>query len=380
MDIRQLKRGSFTEYYVTASAEPDASGAESARRLFSDLAVLLEKEGIQVIQEKIYGKRELKTQVLEIRRASFSKGSLEQTEIPVTYLEGAPVNGAEFGGFQLWGIAPHDLGKKVVTTFPNEGLPSGRLWNEEDFQFLYIPAVTGISEDGTLPEGASQQAQRMFSNAGALLKAAGYSFGQVFRTWIYMARILDWYDNFNQVRTAFFEQEEIRRPGSKPLFPASTGIQAKSRDEECLMDLLALNVRTPGKATLKPVLQTSQQGGAFSYGSAFSRAMVLEMEGRRTVYLSGTASIDAAGETVFPDDPKLQCEQTLRCAAAVLEEQGGSLEDICSATIFFKTREVFQTYEKISRQPGFPRFPAISVIADVCRPDLLVEIEAVAII
>jgi len=63
--------------------------------------------------------------------------------------------------------------------------------------------------------------------------------------------------------------------------------------------------------------------------------------------------------------------------AAVIEQEGGSLADVSSATIFFKNAETYAAYRQVQRSEGQPPFPAICVTADVCRPELLVEMEAV---
>ena len=64
----------------------------------------------------------------------------------------------------------------------------------------------------------------------------------------------------------------------------------------------------------------------------------------------------------------------------ILEEQGGSLASITSATLFCKDRAAYEAWQRVSRLLRIPAIPKISVLADVCRHDLLVEMEAVATI
>jgi len=66
--------------------------------------------------------------------------------------------------------------------------------------------------------------------------------------------------------------------------------------------------------------------------------------------------------------------------AAILGEQGGGLEDITSATLFCKNREAWEAWKRATKLLGIPEIPKLCVIADVCRHDLLVEMEAVAVI
>ena len=108
--------------------------------------------------------------------------------------------------------------------------------------------------------------------------------------------------------------------------------------------------------------------------------MAFEIEGRRTVHISGTASINPAGDSIHVGDAELQSLETLLCIAAILEEQGGSLANITSATLFCKNRDAWEAWKRVSRQLQIPAFPKICVLADVCRHDLLVEMEVVAAI
>ena len=73
----------------------------------------------------------------------------------------------------------------------------------------------------------------MFTNAGLGLKAHGLTYRNVVRTWIYVARLLEWYDDFNRVRTAHYRLAGFGVEGGAA-FPASTGIQGHYEDEECL--------------------------------------------------------------------------------------------------------------------------------------------------
>jgi enamine deaminase RidA (YjgF/YER057c/UK114 family) len=66
--------------------------------------------------------------------------------------------------------------------------------------------------------------------------------------------------------------------------------------------------------------------------------------------------------------------------AAILRDQGGSLNDIKSATLFCKSRESYEAWERATHLLRIPLIPKVCVIADVCRGDLLVEMEAVAVI
>jgi enamine deaminase RidA (YjgF/YER057c/UK114 family) len=253
---------------------------------------------------------------------------------------------------------------------------AGRCWQGPDFRLLHVPDVAGRRDDGRLGSGAVEQADLMFANADAALRAHGFTFRSVVRTWIYLRRILEWYGDFNRVRTAFFTAQGVGMDPERS-FPASTGIQGNAAGEECRMDLLAVE---GSGAVMAPVHTSSRQGRSFDYGSAFSRAMRLRIGGLDTVLVSGTASIDTAGNTLHHDNPEAQIRETLDCIFALLDIQGGKPEDIVQATLFCKDPDFLAVYRRVMEREPAAAHPAVPVLADICRPDLLVEIEAIAVV
>ncbi len=320
------------EVFLTGTSDGAAALLESA-------AAELARRGAAPISVKAYGpSAELRDAV---RRSGLGEG------IPVTYLEAGPGR----VGLQVWAA-----GADVKPAGP------GRLWSGRGFRALHLPAVRG---EGGGPAG---QAESMFERAGALLAAHGFGWRHVKRTWIYLARLLDWYGDLNRVRSGVFRRVGVDAATG---YPASTGIQGRSgAGEECQMDVLAVD-----GLSARYIVSTPRQNEAAAYGSAFSRGVVLDRDGRRTVHVSGTASIDAAGRTIHVDDPAGQARETLACVESLLGAEGARLSDIVSATLFGRDEGVLAAARAaLGRLP----FPFVPVVADVCRRDLLVELEAVA--
>jgi enamine deaminase RidA (YjgF/YER057c/UK114 family) len=377
MEVRKIERDTFTEYHITGTVNGPCDAAEAAQALLDLVAEEIAESGIQTVQEKIYGLSELRPTVLGIRANAFRRHELD-IHVPVTWIQGAPLCGCGFVGIQVWGIAPRG-GWTCVSTVGDEKTGLGRLWTGRGFRMLHLPFVRGTRPDGTLAEGHAEQAELMFRNANAALKAHRFDYSQVKRTWIYVRRLLEWYDDLNRVRTAFYRAEGLDMGGSLA-FPASTGIQCSCDGEEIMMDVLAFDTEGPQTAAAIPITKSSRQHQSFKYGSAFSRGMAFEIEGRRTVHISGTASINPAGASIHIGDAEMQSLETLMCIAAILEEQGGSLANITSATLFCKDRASYEAWQRVSRLLRIPAIPKVCVLADVCRHDLLVEMEAVATI
>lgn len=377
LEIRPSQRETFTEYHVTASLDTPTEAGPAALQVFSALAAALATHRIQPIQEKLYGLCRGRDEVMRTRDALYRAHGLDRT-MPATWIEGTPLHGGEFTGVQIWGVAPHG-GGPCVQTVENPVTGRGRLWTGEGFRMLHLPGVSGTQRDGRLAPTRVEQAAQMFTNVGAGLAAHGLQYPQVVRTWIYMARLLEWYGDMNRVRTAHYRTHGLGVEGG-PAFPASTGIMGRSGTEECIMDVLALDNVRPGSVTATAINRSAKQHSSFNYGSSFSRGMALEIEGRRTIHISGTASINTAGLSTHRGDPEHQCIDTLLSIAAILAEQGGGLENIVSATLFCKDPASWEAWERTTRLLGVPFIPKICVIADVCRDDLLVEMEAVAVI
>jgi enamine deaminase RidA (YjgF/YER057c/UK114 family) len=191
---------------------------------------------------------------------------------------------------------------------------------------------------------------------------------------MWLGDILAWYDDFNGVRNQFFEERGIIGNGTRQLMPASTGIGLGPADQGSLsMDLFA--VLEPAQA-IEFLQAGGKQKSAFEYGSAFSRASKTPTPGGDTVFVSGTASIDKAGATTNVGDAKGQINETIENVRAVLRDMDATDADVVNILAYCKTTEVEKVFNTIK---GKYDWPWITPICDICRDDLLFEIEATAV-
>jgi enamine deaminase RidA (YjgF/YER057c/UK114 family) len=138
------------------------------------------------------------------------------------------------------------------------------------------------------------------------------------------------------------------------------------------MDLVAiLEPRIP----IEYLNTAGNQNSALNYGSAFSRASKTATPAGTTVFVSGTASIDSNGETVHVNDARAQIETTIENIRAILRQMNYSDEKVVQAAAYCKTTEVENLFNE--RQSDL-RWPVMTAIADVCRPELLFEMELTA--
>jgi enamine deaminase RidA (YjgF/YER057c/UK114 family) len=190
---------------------------------------------------------------------------------------------------------------------------------------------------------------------------------------MWLGDILSWYDDFNHIRNKFFTERGLIGRGSRQSMPASTGIGlGPAFGGSCAMDLAAVLEPTDSIQFLEAV---GKQQCAFDYGSAFSRASRVITPAGETVFVSGTASIDAAGATTNIGDARGQINTTIENVRAVLGDMHCADEDVVQVVAYCKTTEVAKFFDS-SKAPL--AWPWVTVICDICRPDLLFEIEAAA--
>jgi enamine deaminase RidA (YjgF/YER057c/UK114 family) len=220
---------------------------------------------------------------------------------------------------------------------------------------------------------AYQQTLSMFGVAEDLLRQAGMEFRDVMRTWIHLREIDRDYADLNRARRAFFEARGIAPA------PASTGIGGGPVPEGHDLCLGVYAVRA-ARPLLRTVMNAATLNEAASYGSDFARGMRIVETNKVALHVSGTASIDETGRTAHPGEFEAQADRMLRNVAALLEAQGAGFGDVVSAVTYLKRAEDAERLRQKLHEAGFEGFPNALVAAPICRPELLCETEALAIL
>ncbi len=123
----------------------------------------------------------------------------------------------------------------------------------------------------------------------------------------------------------------------------------------------------------------------YSKPSSFSRGMRIDLNGLVILLISGTASIDDSGKSVHIGDFPAQLRRTFDNITGLLASEGATWHDIVRTTCYL--RDIERDYEVFNagrtafyKEQGLNPLPASTGIqAILCRPELLVEIEAIAI-
>jgi len=125
---------------------------------------------------------------------------------------------------------------------------------------------------------------------------------------------------------------------------------------------------------------------AYEYAkpSSFSRGMRIDIGNIAILLISGTASIDEAGVSVHIGDFRAQMRRTYKNITALLEAEGATWHDIVRTSCYL--RDIDRDYAEFNEErtaffteQGLDPLPASTGIeAKLCRPELLVEMEAIA--
>ncbi len=202
------------------------------------------------------------------------------------------------------------------------------------------------------------------------------------------------YKELNRARSDFFRNIRFAPARTPPgfnatIYPASTGIGADSRD--VLMSCIALSTERDDivAVPLENPLQTSAFEYSTQYGPKspkFARAMALSCGPFATIFVSGTASITQS-ETRHVGDVEGQTRQTLDNIEALISKDnlrqhgmpglGAALDGLALVRVYIKRQEDYAKTRAVC-EARLGEVPTIYAVADVCRPELLVEIEGIA--
>lgn len=131
--------------------------------------------------------------------------------------------------------------------------------------------------------------------------------------------------------------------------------------------------------------QVLNEAYAYAKPSSFSRGLRLDVGPLAVLLISGTASIDENGNSVHIGDFRAQLRRTYQNITGLLAAEGATWKDIVRTTCYL--RDIERDYDAFNEErtrfftaQGLDPLPASTGIqAILCRPELLIEIEAIAV-
>jgi enamine deaminase RidA (YjgF/YER057c/UK114 family) len=291
---------------------------------------------------------------------------LDDPELPVAWVEGAGC-----GDHAIAGIQTHAFAGARVRTLSGNGRPLARTWEDALATHCVVNSILPTRTPATSPE----QAREVFDKLQAGLASAGMTMKDIVRTWFYLDDILSWYGEFNHVRNDVFAHNELR-PHS---LPTSTGVGGRNPMGAALAAAVWAVRPHDQAAKVMHFAPSPEQCPASSYGSAFSRAVEIRSAGFRRLLVSGTASIASDGKTEHIGDARAQIERSMQVVGAILNSRRMTFADTAFATAFFKSSADAPLFANWLARHGLQAMPVVSAGCDICRDNLLFEIELEAV-
>ncbi|MDL2255610.1 endoribonuclease L-PSP [Parabacteroides sp. OttesenSCG-928-K15] len=245
-------------------------------------------------------------------------------------------------------------------------------------RFLFAGGFQGEVEHASIQE----QSDEVFVNIDALLQQEGFPIEQIVRQWNYIEQITAFegedqhYQAFNNARSAFYARTKWTKG-----YPAATGIGANLGG--ILVDLDAVVLKEKD-AFITPI-DNKLQVAAHAYSDnvlenacnqkttpKFERAKSMTFGDRRLVYISGTAAI--RGENSLEG---VGLEKQLQITMENIAELIGDAT-IKLLRVYLKYPEDYEEAARLMDTYGL-QIPISYMWADVCRDELLIEIEGVAV-
>jgi enamine deaminase RidA (YjgF/YER057c/UK114 family) len=360
LDIRTMQSSRAREFYIAAYPGESDKSSQEARRTYEAIGDLLRQEKACICQERVFAPGQYIPALRELRQDAL--GSLADGVEP-NFLAAQDAPG-EMPGIQFHAVATPQKPDVI-----RAGQARARVFRLNGCRWV---TATGLRAPGA--GNGPAQARDVFEQIHALMMQAGADLGAVARTWVFMDDILSWYGPFNQVRSGFFREHGLLGPGASGRLPASTGIGVSPADgSRCAIDMMAVS-GPAGSLTRHEA--AGKQRSANEYGSAFARAAVADTPAGKTIYVSGTAAIDAAGTTCHLNDAARQIQMTLENVNAVLHDLSAGPQDVVQAMAYCATPQVREEFR--SRWMARLPWPWLVMVGDVCRSDLLFEVEVTA--
>lgn len=236
----------------------------------------------------------------------------------------------------------------------------------------YWTTENGNSEDSTY-----QQTVSLLDNSSNILKNGSMSIcDNCKRTWLYVNDIDNHYADVVNGRNDVFDREKLTE---QTHYIASTGIfgYTGKRGVNVMLDTYSIKglkvEQTQYLYALSNLNRTSE------YGVRFERGVAIKYGDRTHAFISGTASIDNMGNILYPNDIKKQTQRMWENVEALLAEVDMHLdEDVAMMTVYLRDMADYNIV-KVLFEKRFPNRPKAIVLAPVCRPGWLIEMECICI-
>lgn len=262
----------------------------------------------------------------------------------------------------------------------------------EDYLTLDSCEIISDALHADLSSSIAEQADAVFERMGRILAAEGFAAAHIARQWNYIERITrlatqgQHYQMFNDARSRFYDRYTWPQG-----YPAATGIGTATGGVAVMFDAVK-------DARQNVAIDNPLQIAAHAYSQQvlidrpenrskttpkFERARYVACDNAQMVYISGTAAI--RGEQSCRADITEQVRMTMDNIAALVGCDNIRNHGIdhpepmhyAMLRVYIKRRDDVAAAARWLDE-NYPDVPAVYLLADICRDELLVEIEGIA--
>lgn len=233
---------------------------------------------------------------------------------------------------------------------------------------------------GTSPavgEGDSEaQTKNLLSDYAHFLSRNGLSLADdCIRTWFFVQNVDVNYQGVVDGRNRIFDEHDLTE---QTHFITSTGIGGRTAHKGSLVKLDTYSVGGLAPEQIKFLQATDFLNPTYEYGVRFERGTTVDYGDRRHVFISGTASIDNRGEVVAVGDIERQTLRMWDNVEALLKAADCGFEDVSQMLVYLRDTADYELVKTMFEQ-RFPNTPKVILLAPVCRPTWLIEMECMAV-
>ncbi|MBQ4035852.1 MAG: hypothetical protein II623_10400, partial [Paludibacteraceae bacterium] len=229
----------------------------------------------------------------------------------------------------------------------------------------------------TLHDGDSrQQTSQLLNEYADQLRKNGMTLEHdCIRTWFMVQNVDVNYAGVVKGRNDVFDLHDLV-PATH--FISSTGIGGRTADSRELVQMNTYAVKGLTDEQIHFLYAKSHLNSTADYGVRFERGTYVDYGDRRQVFISGTASIDNKGDVLFVGDIEKQVYRMWENVEALLNECGMGFDDLGQILVYLRDPADYTLVERLF-ETKFPNTPKVIVLAPVCRPTWLIEMECMGV-
>ena len=283
-----------------------------------------------------------------------------QKACPLSMVEQPPLNGTKIA---LWVY----LQKGVALKALSHGMYEVK---HGAYRHLWMAGACHEASD------AEAQTRQLFDDYITQLQEQGCTLADhCLRTWFFVQNVDVNYAGVVKARNEVFATQNLT---NQTHFIASTGIAGRHANHRVSVLMDAYAVQGICQEQVRYLYAPTHLNPTYEYGVSFERGTAVDYGDRRQVFISGTASINNKGEVVHPGDIRKQTLRMWENVEVLLAEAECTFEHVSHLLVYLRDVADYTVVKEMFDE-RFPNLPKVYLLAPVCRPGWLIEMECMAV-